>query len=154
MPPISRRDFVVIGAASAAQAAPAPEFVIFTASQADLVKLIAEQIIPADHDPGATDAGVVYYIDRQLAGPLSPLAQLYRDALAAFEPMREMAFAAQTEFLKSVEKKEKGDAAARLFSVMIDHAMQGFYGAPSHGGNRDEVSWKMLGIQHEMDGHH
>jgi gluconate 2-dehydrogenase gamma chain len=24
--------------------------------------------------------------------------------------------------------------------------MQGFYGDPRHGGNRDRVSWKMLGV--------
>jgi hypothetical protein len=35
---------------------------------------------------------------------------------------------------------------------MIDHTMLGFYGAPSHGGNRNEVSWKMLGIEHEVSG--
>ena len=152
MTPITRRNFVVIGAAGAANAA--TEFVFFTPDQAALVTLIAEQIVPRDQDPGATDAGVVRYIDRQLAGPLSPFGPLYRESLPAFEPMREMPFAAQTEFLKSVEKKERGEAAARLFTVIVDHTMQGFYGAPSHGGNRDEVSWKMLGIEHEMSGGH
>jgi gluconate 2-dehydrogenase gamma chain len=152
MSSISRRGFVAIGAATAVNAA--SKFVFFTASEAVLVALIAEQIVPADKDPGATDAGVVYYIDRQVAGQLSVFAPLYRESLAAFEPMRTMAFSEQTEFLKSVERKERGEAAARLFSIMIDHTMQGFYGAPSQGGNRDEVSWKMLGIQHEMEGHH
>jgi gluconate 2-dehydrogenase gamma chain len=154
MPAITRRDLVVLGTAAAVHAAPAPEFTFFTASQAALVILVAEQIIPADQDPGATRAGVVHYIDRQLAGPLGRFAPRYRESLAAFEPMREMPFAAQTDFLKAVEKKEHGESAARLFTIMIDHTMQGFYGAPSHGGNRDEVSWKMLGVQQEMSGGH
>jgi gluconate 2-dehydrogenase gamma chain len=149
---ITRRGFVVLSAA-AAQAA--PEFTFFTASQAALVTIIAEQIVPRDEDPGATDAGVIHYIDRQLAGPLKPFAPLYREGLAAFEPMRGMDFAAQTEFLKSVERKEHGDVAARLFAVLIDHTMQGFYGPPSDGGNRDAVSWKMLGVDHVLlGGHH
>lgn len=148
---ISRRGFVAIGAAAVGAAA---EFTFFTAREAALVAMICEQIVPKDEDPGATDAGVVYYIDRQLAGPLGPFAALYREGLGAFEPMRGMAFAAQTEFLKAVEKKEHGEAAARLFAVMIDHTMQGFYGAPEHGGNRGEVSWKMLGIEREMSGGH
>jgi gluconate 2-dehydrogenase gamma chain len=152
MSSLSRREIIILGAASAVSAAPALTF--FTARQAALVTLIAEQVIPADNDPGASDAGVVYYIDRQLSGPLSQFGPLYREALSAFEPMRDMAFAAQTEFLRSVEKKEHGEAAARLFNAIIDHTMQGFYGAPSHGGNRGEVSWKMLGIQREMEGHH
>ncbi len=152
MSSLSRREIIILGAASAASAAPALTF--FTARQAALVTLIAEQVIPADEDPGATDAGVVYYIDRQLAGTLSQFAPLYRESLVAFEPMREMPVGAQTEFLKAVEKKEHGEAAARLFNAIIDHTMQGFYSAPSHGGNRGEVSWKMLGIQREMGGHH
>lgn len=154
MSPLTRRDFVVLGTATAANAAPAPEFLFFSPSEAALVTLIAEQIVPADQDPGATDAAVVHYIDRQLAGQLSQFAPLYREALPAFEPMRKMPFSEQTAFLKSVENKERGQAAARLFSIMIDHTMQGFYGAPSHGGNRDEVSWKMLGIDREMSGGH
>jgi len=27
-----------------------------------------------------------------------------------------------------------------------DHTMMGFYGDPRHGGNKDRVSWKMLGV--------
>jgi gluconate 2-dehydrogenase gamma chain len=154
MNPLTRRDFVVLGAAATASAAPAPEFVFFTAAQAALVTMIAEQIVPADEDPGATGAGVVYYIDRQLTGALSQFAPVYKEGLTAFEPMRNMKFAEQTEFLKSVERRERGNAAARLFSVMIDHTMQGFYGPPLHGGNRGEVSWKMLGIDRQIGGHH
>jgi hypothetical protein len=37
--------------------------------------------------------------------------------------------------------------------MVIDHTMQGFYGSPEHGGNRDEASWKMLGIVDVMEGH-
>jgi len=34
----------------------------------------------------------------------------------------------------------------RFFDLLVDHTMQGFYGDPRHGGNRDRVSWKMLGL--------
>jgi gluconate 2-dehydrogenase gamma chain len=30
--------------------------------------------------------------------------------------------------------------------MLVAHAMQGFYGDPRHGGNRERVSWKMLGV--------
>jgi len=29
---------------------------------------------------------------------------------------------------------------------LVDHTIQGFYGGPRHGGNRDAVSWRMLGL--------
>src|SRR5436190_2971417 len=42
----------------------------FTAAEARIVGAAAERISPGDPaGPGATDAGVVIYIDRQLAGP-------------------------------------------------------------------------------------
>jgi len=29
---------------------------------------------------------------------------------------------------------------------VVSHTMQGYYGDPRHGGNRDAVSWTMLGV--------
>jgi gluconate 2-dehydrogenase gamma chain len=33
-----------------------------------------------------------------------------------------------------------------FFALILSHTMQGFYGDPRHGGNRERVSWKMLGL--------
>ena len=44
-------------------------------------------------------------------------------------------------------------ALASFFALVIDHTMQGFYGSPQYGGNRDEASWKMLAIEDVMEGH-
>src|ERR1700733_9190391 len=42
----------------------------FTAAEAQVVQAACERIFPTDDSgPGATEAGVVIYIDRQLAGP-------------------------------------------------------------------------------------
>jgi gluconate 2-dehydrogenase gamma chain len=27
-----------------------------------------------------------------------------------------------------------------------NHTLEGYYGSPRHGGNRDAVSWRMLGL--------
>jgi gluconate 2-dehydrogenase gamma chain len=35
-----------------------------------------------------------------------------------------------------------------FFQIVVDHSMQGFYGDPRHGGNRDGASWKMLGLSY------
>ena len=40
----------------------------FTPEEALCIIAFCEQIIPRDESPGATDAGVIYYIDRQLSG--------------------------------------------------------------------------------------
>src|ERR1700678_4818237 len=42
----------------------------FTAAEAQVIQVASERIFPTDDSgPGATEAGVVIYIDRQLAGP-------------------------------------------------------------------------------------
>ena len=136
-------------------------FRFFDEQEAGLVALIAEQIIPADDAPGATDAGVVYFIDKMLAGPYRKHQATYRTGLQRMrvtsEKMYGRQFSAlnwdeQTGLLKALEANQVspelwGDASsAGFFSLVRDHTMQGFYGSPRHGGNRDFVSFKMLGF--------
>jgi len=33
-----------------------------------------------------------------------------------------------------------------FFELVRQHTMEGYYGAPRHGGNRDAASWRMLGL--------
>src|SRR5579863_3447354 len=41
---------------------------VFTVAQAATVAAVAVQFVPADNDPGAKEAGVVFFIDGVLAG--------------------------------------------------------------------------------------
>ena len=63
---------------------PAPSYHFFSDSEARLLIAICEQIIPRDDTPGATDAGVIFYIDRQICGPLARHQQSYRLGLESF----------------------------------------------------------------------
>ena len=66
----------------------------------------------------------------------------------------ELAWDDQTAVLKAMEAgKVKGPAwqeqsASVFFDLVRDHAMQGFYGSPRHGGNRDYVSYRMLKLDY------
>jgi gluconate 2-dehydrogenase gamma chain len=133
----------------------------FSREDARLVEALCNQVIPADDTPGAKQAGVLYYIDRQLAGPLRRFQAAYRDSLPQLRnacrdrtdrDFADLAFSEQTKFLQDLEAGhvQKLDSFWRL---VIDHTMQGFYGSPAHGGNRDEASWDMLGIREVMEGH-
>lgn len=53
-------------------------FIILNSSEQSLLESIAETIIPSDSNgPGAKEAGVIYFIDRQLAGDYGKNAQMY-----------------------------------------------------------------------------
>jgi gluconate 2-dehydrogenase gamma chain len=133
----------------------------FSADEARLVEALCDQIVPADDAPGAKEAGVLYYIDRQLAGPLARFTPSYRQGLAQFaaaclertgREFLSLPFAEQTAFLKDMAAGRAPGLDA-FFRMVVDHTMQGFYGSPAHGGNRGEASWKMLGVTDVMEGH-
>jgi gluconate 2-dehydrogenase gamma chain len=132
-----------------------------TLDEARTLAAISDQIIPPDQDPGAAWAGVVNYIDRQLCGPFENLQQTYRRGIAGIDESSRLisgkAFAdlnAQQQ-IGVLHRLEDGQApgafwkqasSSEFFALLVDHTMQGYYGDPRHGGNRDGVSWKMLGL--------
>jgi gluconate 2-dehydrogenase gamma chain len=155
---LSRRTFTFTMAAASLYAGP---LTYFTEDEAALLNQLANQIIPEDDAPGAFVAGVCFYIDKQLTGPLRRYAPTYRKSVPLFRAEcvkrtgREfgaLAFDEQTAFLKQIER-DKSSPLSSFFSLVVEHAMQAFYGSPIHGGNRDGVSWKMLKIEDVMGGH-
>ncbi len=131
----------------------------FTVDEARCLAAVSDQIIPPDQDEGASWAGVVEYIDRQLCGPYESLRAIYRRGLTGVDQssgaMHGKVFAEldakqQIEVLHRLEMGTapgaiwKEISSAEFFGYLVDHTMQGFYGDPRHGGNREGVSWKML----------
>ena len=129
--------------------------------EARTLAAVCDRIIPADSDPGAAWAGVVNYIDRQLCGPYEHLQAIYRRGLAGVDQSSRTLYAKvfadldanqQIELLRRLEdRKAPGPiwnqiSSAEFFGYVVDHTMQGFYGDPRHGGNREGVSWKMLNL--------
>ena len=121
-----------------------------TAAEGRTLDAVCEQIIPTDQTPGASWAGVVNFIDRQLMGPYRRQQAAYRSGLIAIDEAATVKFGKsfvdldaqqQTALLQSLT-----GGAKRFFSTVIAHTMQGYYGDPRHGGNRDAVSWRMLGV--------
>lgn len=121
-----------------------------TAQEGVLLAALAEQVIPGDQDPGAAWAGAVNYIDRQLMGHFRKLQPVYREGLAGLDRacrdahargFAELPADQQTAFLEKLGKEQQA-----FFNMVVDHTMQSYYGDPRHGGNRDGVSWKMLGV--------
>ena len=148
------------GAGLACSGAKAP-WRFLTVDEARTLAALCDQIIPPDEDPGAAWAGVVNYIDRQLCGPLERLRRSYRRGIAAVDKssralygaaFAELTPARQVELMTLMEQgRAPADAwkqigSAEFFNLLVDQTMQGFYGDPRHGGNREGASWKMLGI--------
>ena len=128
-----------------------------------LLDAIVEQIIPTDNFPGGKWANVSNFIDKQLDSYYIKLQIEYRDGLAAFEKtvvqlkskkFEELPFAEQTALLEKMEAGDfpgeywKDHSPADFFDMIRQHSMQGFYGSPVHGGNREYISYHMLGLDY------
>lgn len=149
---MDRRLFLISAAAMPLYAGP---LITFTEPEAKVIEGMIDHIIPADDAPGALAAGVAFYIDKQLAGPLRRYRESYNQGIAHLsaecrermgKPFSELSRDKQLEYLGQIENTP-------FFNMVVDHTMQGFYGSPEHGGNKGEASWKMLGIEDVMRGH-
>ena len=135
----------------------------FTKEEANCVIALCEQIIPADKEfGGATDAEVIYYIDRQLTDFYKVDQKMYRTGLAALQAsskklngklFENLDFEEQTEFLRNMERSKLPNESwgninqNNFFKTVKKHTIEGFYSNPQHGGNKDYISFKMMRIE-------
>jgi gluconate 2-dehydrogenase gamma chain len=152
---MTRRHFVaastLAGAALAAGCSSRrDEWEFLSEGQAANLAAVCDQIIPADDYPGASQAGVVRYIDHQLTGPYRRHQKTYTAGLRQVDNLCRSRFgirltdAASEQKLWTVRALE--EQSRTFFELVRSHTMEGYYGSPRHGGNRDAASWHMLGL--------
>jgi len=136
----------------------------FSAAEARVIAAACARIFPTDSaGPGANEAGVVIYIDRQLAGPYGrdkyrytkgPFVQsvpehgyqgkespreIYRAGLIALAGFTSLTTEQQDEKLRSIEKTV-------FFQMLRAHTIEGMFCDPMHGGNAGLIGWQLIGF--------
>jgi gluconate 2-dehydrogenase gamma chain len=153
---LSRRQFVAAGAAGGAALAIGCSVAtpgnreFLSDDEARTLGTICDQIVPADTFPSATEVGVLDYIDRQLVRHYRRHQDKYREGLKQADAesrsrfgqaLPEASVAQQLEIVSDLEVQHH-----EFFELVRNHTMEGYYGTPRHGGNRDAASWRMLGL--------
>ena len=153
---MDRRRFLQAGAAAAAALSATScrrsqgRWRFFTDAEGRTLAALCDQIVPPDDYPGAAQAGAVEFIDHQLMRHYRKHRAAYRRGLAETDQISiatfghdfaSLAFAQQTDIVHVLEGQRRP-----FFDLVLTHTMQSFYGSPRHGGNRDAVSWRMLGV--------
>jgi gluconate 2-dehydrogenase gamma chain len=153
---LTRRQFTLAGALTGAAAvigcrgAKTGNWDFLSEAHARTLAALCDQIVPADDFPSASQAGVVFYIDRQLGRYYRKHRAAYRDGLDKLDAISRrrlgivFADATPAQQLQIVIELEKQNHD--FFGLVREHTMEGYYGSPRHGGNRDAVSWRMLGL--------
>jgi gluconate 2-dehydrogenase gamma chain len=137
----------------------------FTADEALIVAAAASRIFPSDDSgPGAKEAGVVIYIDRQLAGPYgrdryrytegpfnenAPVEfgyqgkatpkETYREGLKGLKGFDRLSPEEQDNQLRKIE-------SSHFFALLRQNTIEGMFCDPVHGGNVDMVGWQLIGF--------
>jgi len=117
---------------------------LLTPDQVNSLRSVLDRIIPADDYPSACDAGVDNYLAGQLRGDLSSFAGVYRDGLDGINreavnrfgvSFAELDSSARDSLLSLVEKGgvsvEWTVSPSEFFSLLVGHAMEGYYGTAS-----------------------
>lgn len=165
---VNRRDFIKTGGiitagmyflpACSSKIVEDVSYHFFTKDEGACVIALCEQIIPADNQfGGATDAGVVHYIDRHLSETFSEQAPIYRESLKKLQVHCHKEFGKAFQNLESDQQiglmklmesnkidPESWKQPTAFFRLLHSHTMQGFYGSPIHGGNKNHMSFNML----------
>jgi len=137
----------------------------FTAEEAAIAAAAAARIFPRDQSgPGAKEAGVAIYIDRQLAGPYgrdlhrytagpfeegaaaefgyqgkATPREIYRQGLKGLAGLHHLSAGEQDEALRKIESSD-------FFALLRQHTIEGMFCDPLHGGNADMVGWQLIGF--------
>jgi gluconate 2-dehydrogenase gamma chain len=131
-----------------------PTFAFFTNQQAADVDAIASQIIPTDDAPGAHEARCVHFIDSALTTFLQESQQLYTDGLKDLQARTATMFpgAASFQGLSSAQQVQLLTAIedSKFFAAVRMHTIIGMFASPAHGGNFNEVGWKLIGFDDDL----
>jgi gluconate 2-dehydrogenase gamma chain len=131
----------------------------FTAAEADTVDAMLGRLIPADESgPGALEARVLRYVDRALSGDLVDSRPAYTAGVTATNAYARSRFGAEFADLTAAQQDAVLDEMERnvasgfspssraFFDLVREHALQGMFGDPVHGGNADFVGWDLIGF--------
>lgn len=118
---------------------------------------IIDRLIPSDEvGPGGREAGVLRYIDRSLATDYEAHRTTYAKGLAAIDdcsvqrfgqPFSSLPGTRQDVILRDFEQaraRSRYQGESEFFELVRQHAIEGMFGDPSWGGNKDQIGWELL----------
>jgi len=125
-------------------------FVILGPDEARDFAAIAARIIPTTDTPGATEAGVIHFIDKAFAAEMSGQLDFARAGLA------ELSAALGDQHAKAARlgdlSEDEQDAFLQtrettgFFNLMWAMTIFGFFSMEKYGGNKDQVGWELIGF--------
>jgi gluconate 2-dehydrogenase gamma chain len=126
--------------------------------EAETLDAMVARLIPSDaNGPGAREARAAHYIDRALGGALAGFRETYLFGLTSLNTFANASKGARFSQLSATDQDELLSAVERnavpgfgppsdaiFFNLVLGHTLQGTFGDPYYGGNRDFAGWDLL----------
>ena len=136
---------------------------VLNGAQWSALEAACERIYPGDDgSAGAKAANVVNFIDAQLTmppvdafAPLLKVGAMQLDRLAKREGKRyaDLPASRQDALLKRIQVGRLGRYSGRRFvRILLSLTLEGVFGDPIYGGNRDQRGWKSIGFVAQSPG--
>lgn len=146
--------FVAISQSACMAREQAAAFTVLGEREAADLTAIAARIIPTTDTPGATEAGVIYFIDNALAAEMSGELGAVRQGLADFNAALQQVHSGTARFAELSADEQDAFLRSRedsdFFALMRTMTIFGFFAMSSYGGNKDHIGWDLIGFE----GHH
>ena len=124
-------------------------FSVLSVDEAADLGAIAARIVPTNDTAGATEAGVIHFMDNVLGGVSASSLPAMREGLLTLGEAALTAYASgsfsrltpkqQDALLTEIEDTD-------FFATLRYLTIAGMFSHPSHGGNRNRVGWQLLGF--------
>jgi hypothetical protein len=90
--------------------------------------------------------------EREFAGPVKGLQQIYREGLALLDELSQRAVEVNfADAAVSVQRQILGESRLRTFlGAAMTNTLEAMYGPPEYGGNRDGVGWAYIGYEGDV----
>ena len=110
---------------------------------------ISARIIPSNGTPGATEAGVIYFIDSVVADNREVEHQILKDGLVTLQSEGAAQFGVASFYLLKDEQQDqllRQIESSQFFNTIRFLTVAGMFSSPEYGGNRDKVGFELLGF--------
>ena len=124
-------------------------FTTLGSDEAAELQAIAARIMPSDETPGATEAGVIYFMDNVLGNERAEVLPAIRQSLAELQGSvaRRYGYANLHTLPDGMLDALLRDIEHTPFFATVRYlTMAGLFTAPMHGGNRDKLGWQLMGF--------
>ncbi len=126
------------------------EFAVLSEEEAQEFYAFAARIIPSDETPGASEAGVIYFIDNVLADDREAEHELLRVGMRELQVATALNYGAS--YFHELEEIQQDQLLSEIedtqfFGTMRFLTIAGMFSLPEYGGNRDKIGYELIGFE-------